>query len=101
MGDCEFRLPDGGYRMADQSASRPKWIPTYDERVFKQQNKEHVAKWKTGIFGNDGESGSSSKVTKEEFVEAVVELEFLTPLGGPFVSKSAGKLDDPTVVERL
>ena len=94
--DCEFRLPDGGYRMADQSASRPKWIPVYEERVFSGQGKEHKAKWNTGIFA-DGKNS----VTKEEFAAAVLELDFATPLGGPFVSKSAGKLEETTVAEYL
>ena len=93
--DCEFRLPDGGYRMADQSASRPKWIPIYEERVFSGQGKEHTAKWKTGIFA-EGPS-----VTKGEFVKAVLALDFATPLGGPFVSKSAGKLEETGVAECL
>ena len=87
--DCEFRLPDGGYRMADQSASRPKWIPVYEERVFEGQGKEHTAKWKTEIFPE-----GTTVVTKDEFVRAIVEMDFATPLGGPFVSKSAGKLDE-------
>lgn len=92
--DCEFRLPGGGYRMADQSASRPKWIPTYDERSFSGQNKEHISKWKTALFSCD-ESG----VTKAEFVESLVQLDFATPLGGPFLSKSAGsKMDDTSTV---
>jgi hypothetical protein len=71
--DCEYRLPDGGYRMADQSASRPKWIPVYEERYFSGQNKEHKAKWSTEIF-TDGPS-----VTKEEFVNAIVEMEYAPP----------------------
>ncbi|VEU45298.1 unnamed protein product [Pseudo-nitzschia multistriata] len=94
--DCEFRLPGGGYKMADQSASRPKWIPVYEERIFEGQGKEHIAKWKTGIFP-DG----ATVVTKEEFVDAVLGLDFATPLGGPFVSKSAGKLEETTVTECL
>lgn len=93
--DCEYRLPDGGYKMADQTASRPKWIPVYEERSFKGQNKEHKTKWSTEIF-TDGPS-----VTKEEFVKAVTELEFATPLGGPFVSKSAGTIEDTTAAECL
>mmetsp|Transcript_11459 Transcript_11459/g.24164 ORF Transcript_11459/g.24164 Transcript_11459/m.24164 type:complete len:236 (+) Transcript_11459:159-866(+) len=87
--DCEFRLPGGGYRMADQSAARPKWIPVYEERVFAGQGKEHTAKWKSEIFPE-----GTTVVTKQEFVEAVLGLDFATPLGGPFVSKSAGKMDD-------
>mmetsp|Transcript_13620 Transcript_13620/g.31917 ORF Transcript_13620/g.31917 Transcript_13620/m.31917 type:complete len:218 (-) Transcript_13620:86-739(-) len=94
--DCEFRLPDGGYRMADQSAARPKWIPIYEERVFSGQGKEHVSKWNTEIFPD-----AKTTVTKEEFVEAVLALDFATPLGGPFVSKSAGKLEETTVAECL
>ena len=87
--DCEFRLPGGGYRMADQSAARPKWIPVYEERVFSGQGKEHTAKWKSEIFADN-----ATVVTKKEFVEAVLGLDFATPLGGPFVSKSAGKMED-------
>jgi hypothetical protein len=93
--DCEFRLPGGGYIMADQSAARPKWIPVYEERIFENQNKEHIAKWKTGIF-TDGPS-----VTREEFVNAMVEMSYATPLGGPYVSASAGKLEGTTAAESL
>lgn len=50
--DCEYREPGGGYRMADQSASRPKWIPIYEERKFESQGKEHTSKWSTEIFKN-------------------------------------------------
>jgi hypothetical protein len=75
--------------MADQSASRPKWIPVYDERKFEAMGKEHASKWSTGIF-TDGPA-----VTKEEFVEALTEkLEYAPPLGGPYVSKSAAALQD-------
>eukprot|EP00531_Pseudo-nitzschia_arenysensis_P011534 CAMPEP_0116146500 /NCGR_PEP_ID=MMETSP0329-20121206/17197_1 /TAXON_ID=697910 /ORGANISM="Pseudo-nitzschia arenysensis, Strain B593" /LENGTH=217 /DNA_ID=CAMNT_0003642251 /DNA_START=45 /DNA_END=698 /DNA_ORIENTATION=+ len=95
--DCEFRLPDGGYKMADQSAARPKWIPTYEERVFAGQGKEHTAKWKSEIFPE-----GTTAVNKEEFAQAVAGLEFATPLGGPFVSKSAGScIEDTLVAESL
>merc|ERR1719199_855027 len=30
---CEFRLPDGGYKMSEQSASRAKWVLLRDSRV--------------------------------------------------------------------
>ena len=94
--DCEFRLPDGGYRMADQTASRPKWIPIYEERSFEGQNKEHKSKWSTEIF-TDGPA-----VTKEEFVKAIQQLSYAPTLGGPFVSASAGKeLEDTTAAEQL
>ena len=93
--DCEFRLPDGGYRMADQSSSRPKWIPVYEERSFASQNKEHIAKWKAEIFTN------GPSVTKEQFVTALVQMTYAPPLGGPYVSASAGKLESPTAAEHL
>jgi hypothetical protein len=93
--DCEFKLPEGGYRMPDQSASRPKWIPVYTKKWFKGQGKRQNAKWNTEIFGDSDETS----VSKEEFSKAVLELDFATPLGGPFVSKSAGKTEDPTVAE--
>ena len=97
--DCEYRLPDGGYRMADQRSSRPKWIPVYEERVFSGQGKEHTAKWKAGIFG-DGEDSKPS-VTKEEFVAALIDLDYVPPLGGPFVAASGGSLEDTAVAEQL
>lgn len=71
--DCEYRLPGGGYKMADQSAARPKWIPVYEERNFAGQNKEHKTKWSTEIF-SEGPS-----VTKEEFVQALTELQYAPP----------------------
>jgi hypothetical protein len=75
--------------MADQSASRPKWIPVYEERKFEAMGKEHKSKWSSEIF-TDGPA-----VTKEQFVEALMEkLEYAPPLGGPYVSKSAATLEN-------
>lgn len=93
--DCEYREPGGGYRMADQSAARPKWIPCYEERKFANLNKEHVSKWSTEIF-TDGPC-----VTKEQFVERVVDLEFLPTLGGPYTTKTKAGIEDTVVVEAL
>mmetsp|Transcript_14095 Transcript_14095/g.20627 ORF Transcript_14095/g.20627 Transcript_14095/m.20627 type:complete len:221 (+) Transcript_14095:1268-1930(+) len=85
--DCEYRLPDGGYIMADQSAARPKWIPSYDERKFESSGKEHVTAWSTDIF-TDGPA-----VTKEDFVERVRNMEYNPTLGGPFLSKSGAGIE--------
>ena len=94
--DCEFRLPDGGYRMADQSSSRPKWIPVYEERAFEGLGKQHIAKWKTEIFTN------GPSVTKDEFVTALVDMEYVPPLGGPYLAASAGKqVESFIVAEKL
>ena len=81
--------------MADQSASRPKWIPVYEERAFETLGKEHTAKWKSEIFKN------GPSVTKEEFVQAMVDMSFAPPLGGPYVSASAGKVEDTAAAEFL
>ncbi|KAL9185422.1 hypothetical protein ACHAXT_003199 [Thalassiosira profunda] len=93
--DCEFREPGGGYRMADQSSARPKWVPTYDERKFEAQNKEHTTKWSTEIFV-DGPA-----VTKEEFVERVVNMQFAPPLGGPYMAASAAQIEDESAAAAL
>lgn len=93
--DCEYRLPGGGYRMADQSAARPKWIPIYENRHFESQGKEHTTKWSSEIF-DDG-----PVVTKDEFVSAVTALDFAPPLGGPYVGASSAKIEDTALAERL
>lgn len=93
--DCEYRLPDGGYILADQSSSRPKWIPSYEERNFESSGKEHTSKWSQEIF-TEGPA-----VTKEEFVSRVLDMEFAPPLGGPYMSKSAAGIDDTSTCEML
>jgi len=97
--DCEFRDPNGGYRMADQSSSRPKWIPTYEYRNFASSGKEHATKWSTEIFTEE-----KKVVTKQEFVEALGSMPFVPPLasGAPYLSASAAKkIDDIEIVESL
>lgn len=89
--DCEYREPGGGYRMADQSSARPKWIPCYDHREFTSQGKEHTTKWSSEIFVD------APVVTKEEFVERVVNMEFSPPLGGPYLAASAAAIEDESV----
>lgn len=93
--DCEYRLPGGGYIMAEQSAARPKWIPAYETRTFESQDKSHTTKWSTEIFQN------GPAITKEEFVAAVVDLQYAPPLGGPYVGASAAKIEDTTAAGAL
>ena len=81
--------------MADQSSARPKWIPCYDERKFEAQNKEHTTKWSSEIF-----TGGPA-VTKEQFVERVINMEFAPPLGGPFLAKSAAGIEDESAAAAL
>lgn len=84
--DCEYRLPNGGYIMADQSAARPKWIPSYVKRTI--NGKEHISKWSSGLFSN------CTSLTEEEFVSAFKKLDYVPPLGGPYVGASAADFVD-------
>merc|ERR1712032_1458138 len=95
MGDCEYREPGGGYRMADQSSARPKWIPCYDHREFASQGKEHKTKWSSEIFTN------GPAVTKDEFVQRVVEMDFAPPLGGPYMAASSASIEDESAAAIL
>jgi hypothetical protein len=91
--DCEYRLPGGGYIMADQTAARPKWIPAYETRTA--NNKDHTTKWSHEIFEN------GPAVTKDEFVAIMTGLTYVPPLGGPYVGASAATLEDMTATEQL
>ena len=91
--DCEYRLPGGGYIMADQSAARPKWIPSYEERAFETSGKQHTSAWGKEVFS------SGPNVIKEEFVERVKEMKFNPPLGGPYMSASAAGIEDDSALE--
>jgi len=96
--DCEYRLPDGGYRMADQSASRPKWICSYDERRFEASGKAHTSKWKLELYGDQ----HPLAVTKDEFIAAMVhDMTYAPPLGGPYVGASAATIEDTSTAARL
>lgn len=93
--DCEFRLPGGGYKLADQSAARPKWIPSYETRSA--NGKEHTTKWSLEIF----KQGERTAVDKQEFVQALCELDYAPPLGGPYVGASAATIEDTVAAECL
>mmetsp|Transcript_7697 Transcript_7697/g.16062 ORF Transcript_7697/g.16062 Transcript_7697/m.16062 type:complete len:227 (-) Transcript_7697:259-939(-) len=80
--DCEFRLPDGGYRMADQSAARPKWIPNYERRSA--NGKEHTTKWRSQLFAQ------GPALSEDAFCQALQALDYAPTLGGPFVAAKAG-----------
>jgi len=100
--DCEFRLPGGGYKMAEQSASRPKWIPCYEKRL-NANGKEHASKWASEIFvdvDND-QSGLVPAVNRERFVERMKELSYAPTLGGPYLAASAASIEDESAAGRL
>ncbi|KAL3811223.1 hypothetical protein ACHAXA_008982 [Cyclostephanos tholiformis] len=94
--DCEYREPGGGYRMADQSSARPKWIPCYDRRVFASQGKEHTTRWSLEIF-----SDGKPVVTREQFVERVIGMKFVPPLGGPYLAASSAAIEDDSAASAL
>lgn len=94
--DCEYRLPGGGYRMTDQTASRPKWICSYDDRSFESSGKEHESKWSLELY-KDG----ALAVTKDEFVANMVEMKYNPPLGGPYLGASSAGIEDTSAVEQL
>jgi len=81
--------------MADQSSSRPKWIPAYEHRKFESSGKEHTTKWSSEIF-KDG-----PVVTKDVFVKLVSNLEYIPPLGGPYLAASAATINDGAAAARL
>lgn len=91
--DCEYRLPDGGYRMADQSAARPKWIPSYASRTI--NGKEHATKWSTELFG-EGETA----LDQATFCERVAALDYAPPLGGPYVAASGAAVQEDSVAAK-
>lgn len=93
--DCEFRLPGGGYRMADQSAARPKWIPSYEART-KADGTTVESKWSVELF-IDGKPALS----KQDFVERLQALSYAPPLGGPYVGASAASIEDTAAAECL
>ena len=81
--------------MADQSASRPKWICAYDDRNFEASGKAHSSKWGMEIF-KDGPA-----VTKDQFVQAIMEMPYNPPLGGPYVGASSAAIEDTAGIEAL
>jgi len=90
--DCEFRLPDGGYRMSEQSSSRAKWICSYRVRDF--TDKSHTSKW-SSIFDDE------IVLEKSAFIENVQKLEFAESLGPPFISKRDAQIVDPAVLHHF
>ena len=95
---CEFRLPGGGYKMADQTAARPKWIPHYVSRT--SASREHVTQWSTALFPDDEET--PKRIDRATFGDRIQALAYAPPLGGPYVAASAAKeADTQTVTDRL
>ncbi|EOD28676.1 hypothetical protein EMIHUDRAFT_234836 [Emiliania huxleyi CCMP1516] len=73
--DCEWRLPDGGYRFDVLKATKPKWVPCYLRRDFGDERGCHEPRWASALFPGGGE------VTRAQFGEALAGLGFEMPMG--------------------
>lgn len=51
--DCEWRLPDGGYRWDIMKSTVPKWIPCYVQRDFEDERGCHTPAWAEALFKDD------------------------------------------------
>ena len=74
---CEWRDPEGGYRFDLLKANFPKWLPCYLERDFCDERGCHVPTWAQQLFPD----GSDSAVSREDFAERLVSLDFEMPMG--------------------
>lgn len=98
--DCEWRLPDGGYRFdilkstgaciaccpascyATPSYARlrcaaPKWLPCYFARDFEDERGCHVPAWSSALFPD----GAESSVSRTEFDERFRAMEYASAMG--------------------
>jgi hypothetical protein len=113
---CEYRLPGGGYRMAEQTAARVKWIPTYDARATAVT--VHRTKWSTSLFlpgigtadtnqeqnkqkKENSNDETAAVLSKEQFLDRVQALDYAPPLGGPYVGASAATFESIAALERF
>lgn len=81
--DCEWRLPDGGYRFDLLKSSVPKWLPCYMERDFEDERGSHAPVWARALFPE-----GASEISASEFGERVAALEFTMPMGPKGAIKS-------------
>ena len=73
--DCEWRDPEGGYRFDLLKSTFPKWLPCYLERDFEDERGCHKPTWASVLFPDGG------SVSRAEFAERFVSLEFAMPMG--------------------
>lgn len=73
--DCEWRLPDGGYRFDVMRAGRPKWIPCYFSR--EHANGVHTPKWAAALFPD----GADSTINRADFDDRISELVYFMSMG--------------------
>ena len=80
--------------MADQSAARPKWIPSYVARTI--NGKDHTTKWSSELFGE-----GITAVDQATFCDKLVQVAYAPPLGGPYLAASGATVEDLTTAKLL
>lgn len=83
--DCEWRLPDGGYRWDVMKSMQPKWIGCYRERDFEDQRGVHAPKWAAVLFAD------ADEVSRQDFAERFASMEYAEAMG------PKGKVRDATL----
>merc|ERR1712087_104008 len=73
--DCEWRLPDGGYRFDILKSMKSKWVPCYVERDFADERGMHTASWATALFPR------GEPIDRAEFDTAFSAIAFEMPMG--------------------
>ena len=74
--DCEWRLPDGGYRFDVMKASFTKWVPCYLSRDFEDERGCHTPAWAEALFP-DG----AAAVSREDFDARLSAMEYASAMG--------------------
>jgi len=74
--DCEWRLPDGGYRFDILHAARPKWVPCYILRDFRDERGSHQPQWIKALFSQPDEP-----INRQDFDAALQQMPFNMPMG--------------------
>lgn len=95
--DCEWRLPDGGYRFDLLKSSVPKWLPCYFARDFEDERGCHATAWSTALFPE----GADSVVNRAEFDERFAALEFAMPMGPKGIIKAEDDAPSAAALDAL
>ena len=89
--DCEWRLPDGGYRFDILKSSVPKWIPCYLRRDFGDERGCHIPVWSSALFPD----ADVSTLSRAEFDERLHGLPYNSAMG------PKGTVKEPALSEEL
>ena len=93
--DCEWRMPDGGYRFDLLKANNPKWLPTYLSRDFEDERGCHTPVWSSELFPD----GAGSTVGRAEFAERLAAMPFEMPMGPKGIIKPDAAEPSPEVLD--